>query len=503
MAGLTRDQPRPPPGPLPGRTDPRRRSRRQLARRGMRTRRAIHKTRTRRTLLLTRRPITVDPPLRRRLADAMPTSRLPPRHTATNDQHHHRPPTSRSELRVTVQPHPGSPPSSRVPSQTHSLEGGPDGLLNRSQRPEARHLEGCARAGATTVSGATMARAIVRKGAYCHSVLGPPAGVQTISTGPVFRVRHLVLLTFRPAVGESVRLRHWPRLPCGGSALVGDTIRRRGQGMRFRILFGAATLLTSLGAAAATGLVGTASAAAGTAYTCTGGNFATGHFTSIPSGNYASITVKGVCNIVPNAVINVIGNINVAAGAVLDAQSAPSTITVGRNVTAGAGSLLGMGCQPTNTIGMFAGVPCARPSKEAHRHHGERERHRHHREHHPAAQLTVGGNIALAGGGGDIPWSIKGNTSVATSRSAGLRPTGSASSSTRSPQRDADQHRITDPAIRARRSRSWKTLSRATSSARGSPRACPEGSSPARSTTSATKRSVSAQRSVSSPALAW
>lgn len=139
-----------------------------------------------------------------------------------------------------------------------------------------------------------------------------------------------------------------------------------------------------------------------TAYTCTGGQ--------IPSGSYASITVTGVCDIQPDAVINVVGNLNVAAGAVLDAQSAPSTITVGRNVTAGPGSILGMGCQPTNFIGRFAGVPCAAD---------------------PAGhtvitvagnvtatdadtvllrQLKVGGNVTLTGGGGDIPWSIKGNT---------------------------------------------------------------------------------------------
>ena len=102
------------------------------------------------------------------------------------------------------------------------------------------------------------------------------------------------------------------------------------------------------------------------AYTCAGGDFASGNFTSIPSGNYASITVTGVCNVVPNAVINVVGNINVAAGAVFDAQSAPSTITVGHNVTAAAGSLLGLGCQPTDTIGMFAGVPCADPYGDGH-----------------------------------------------------------------------------------------------------------------------------------------
>jgi hypothetical protein len=109
-------------------------------------------------------------------------------------------------------------------------------------------------------------------------------------------------------------------------------------------------------------------------------------------------------------VINVGGNINVAAGAVLDAQSAPSTITVGHNVTAAPGSLLGLGCQPTNSIGKFAGVPCAVE---------------------PAGhttitvdgnvtatdantvlmrKMTVNGNVTLTGGGGEIPWSIKGNT---------------------------------------------------------------------------------------------
>ena len=93
------------------------------------------------------------------------------------------------------------------------------------------------------------------------------------------------------------------------------------------------------------------------AYTCTGGDFATGDLTSIPSGIYASITVKGACAVAPDAVITVIGNINVAPGAVLDAQSAPSTITVRHNVTAGPGSLLGLGCLP-NPPGHMTGHPC-------------------------------------------------------------------------------------------------------------------------------------------------
>ncbi len=194
--------------------------------------------------------------------------------------------------------------------------------------------------------------------------------------------------------------------------------------MKFRILSGAAMMVAS-SVVLATGLVGTTSIASAhptnpfpKAYTCTGGDFASGKFTSIPSGNYASITVKGACQPVPDAVINVVGNIDVAPGAALDAQSAPSTITVGHNVTAGWGSILGLGCQPTNTIGMFAGVPCTvepaghttitiggnvtaigantvllRGAVAA-----------------GAGKLTVNGNVTLIGGSSENPWSIKGAT---------------------------------------------------------------------------------------------
>jgi hypothetical protein len=174
-------------------------------------------------------------------------------------------------------------------------------------------------------------------------------------------------------------------------------------------LFGAAVVVAST-VAAVTGL-GLASAASGaSSYTCAGGDLASGAFTSIQSGTYASITVTGVCDIQPHAVINVIGNIDVAPGGVLDAQSAPSTITVGHNVTAAAGSLLGLGCQPTNTIGRFAGVPCADP-------YGAERTTITVNGNVTATnadtvlirKVTVGGNVTLSGGGGEIPWSIKGN----------------------------------------------------------------------------------------------
>jgi hypothetical protein len=163
-------------------------------------------------------------------------------------------------------------------------------------------------------------------------------------------------------------------------------------------------ILGSLAVAAALALpTGPAMAAASgpAPYTCTGGD--------IPSGSYASITVTGFCSVAPDAVITIVGNLNVAAGALFDAQSAPSTITVGHNVTAAAGSLLGLGCQPPSYTGN-SGHECA-VEPDGH------------------STITVNGNVTatdaaaillngiavkgnatLTGGGGPIPWSIKNNT---------------------------------------------------------------------------------------------
>jgi hypothetical protein len=144
------------------------------------------------------------------------------------------------------------------------------------------------------------------------------------------------------------------------------------------------------------------------AYTCTGGDFPV-DMVHIPSGTYASITVAGACDVVPGAVINVVGNVNVVAGAVFDAQSAPSTITVGRNVTAAAGSLMGLGCQPDRPG--KSGHPCADPYAD--------EQSTITVNGNVTATdantvllngITVKGNVTLTGGGGDIPWSVKNNT---------------------------------------------------------------------------------------------
>ncbi len=135
------------------------------------------------------------------------------------------------------------------------------------------------------------------------------------------------------------------------------------------------------------------------AYTCTGGD--------IPSGSYASLTITGVCDVPDNAVISVARDVYLSRHAVLDAQSAPSTISIGGSVTAVTGSLLGLGCQPDTT---FAHHPCT-VDPTGH------------------STITVKGNITalgadtvllngitvnknvtLVGGGGANPWSVKNDT---------------------------------------------------------------------------------------------
>ncbi|MGV1036852.1 MAG: hypothetical protein ACOYD0_07465 [Candidatus Nanopelagicales bacterium] len=136
------------------------------------------------------------------------------------------------------------------------------------------------------------------------------------------------------------------------------------------------------------------------AYTCTGG--------VIPSGNYASITVRGACSVPADAVISVVGNVNVRAGAILDAQSAPSTITVGHDVTGASGSLVGLGCQPDYPD--KSGHPC---TEEPDGHSKITVRGNVTAIHADTALLngiTVKRNVTLIGGGGSNPWSIKNNT---------------------------------------------------------------------------------------------
>ncbi len=150
------------------------------------------------------------------------------------------------------------------------------------------------------------------------------------------------------------------------------------------------------------------------AYTCTGG--------AIPSGSYASITVTGECSVSADAVIRVAGNVTVRSGASLDAQGAPSTITVGHNVTAASGSFLGLGCQPPSFTGN-SGHACysdedAPDVRTTITVKGNVTA--------LGAELvllngvTVKGNVTLLGGGGPI-WSVKNNTIEGNLTIAGQR----------------------------------------------------------------------------------
>ena len=136
-------------------------------------------------------------------------------------------------------------------------------------------------------------------------------------------------------------------------------------------------------------------------YLCAGGD--------IPSGHYASITVAGACAVPAGAVITVDRDVVVRAGAALDAQSAPATITVRGNVRAGSGSFLGLGCQPPSFTGNSAHECAVEPLG-----HSVIMVRGHVLAIDAAAVMlngiTVKGNVRLFGGGGPIPWSIKNNT---------------------------------------------------------------------------------------------
>ena len=194
--------------------------------------------------------------------------------------------------------------------------------------------------------------------------------------------------------------------------------------MRSRIVRGVA-LMVALFGVAAVGLFGAASAGAapsGSAYTCTGGNFtgdpSTSTFTTIPPGNYSSITIAGVCNVQADAKYNISGNLNVAPGALFDAQDVASTITIGHNVTAGAGSFLGLGCQPndahqrhpcgfepdgTSVISVGGNVTATDAFLVL------------------LNGLTVGQNVTLTGGGGG-DWAEKSNTIGGNFTANGITP---------------------------------------------------------------------------------
>lgn len=146
------------------------------------------------------------------------------------------------------------------------------------------------------------------------------------------------------------------------------------------------------------------------ALTCTGG--------AIASGTYASVTVTGECTVPAGATVTIIGNLNVASGAMLDADSAPSTITVGHNVVGSPGSWTGLGCTPAHG-------GCSAPSPEggAGPYFGQQSTvlvkgnvSLDHVYNAALDGITVNGNVSSVGGGsgmnppGFIPFSVKDDT---------------------------------------------------------------------------------------------
>ena len=136
MAGLASDQPWPPTRPPPGSTDPLLLGRREQPRATAWTRRAILETDSAQALLGCRLQPPPPPLASRRRRDG-----VSPPHGTNNQTRHPRPAPAGQRVRDKRY---GEAPSGTSfdcePSQTHSLEGGPDDLLSRPQPVEARHL---------------------------------------------------------------------------------------------------------------------------------------------------------------------------------------------------------------------------------------------------------------------------------------------------------------------------------------------------------------------------
>ena len=140
-----------------------------------------------------------------------------------------------------------------------------------------------------------------------------------------------------------------------------------------------------------------AALAAPAAFTCAHGE--------LGPGTYTSVYVTGQCSVPAGAKITITKNLTVAPGAMFDAQSAPSAISIGGSVLGGRGSLVGLGC--TTAHGCESGGPVSTISV----------RHNIVLDHVYNAALNgieVGGNVVSEGGGAGfvfpdqfIPFSMK------------------------------------------------------------------------------------------------
>ncbi len=162
----------------------------------MRTRRTILETAQRLTLL-GGRLLPAEPPLtggRRRDATA---SRRLTAGAARRDVGNQRTTTSKSETSVTVKPHPG-PSFDCEPSQTHSLEGGPDDLLSRPQPVEARHLARQAKRETSKVTEQVDLDTPARTGVYSYLAQSGRADVHRKAEGREEDRRNQQLTVRRP-----------------------------------------------------------------------------------------------------------------------------------------------------------------------------------------------------------------------------------------------------------------------------------------------------------------
>lgn len=158
----------------------------------------------------------------------------------------------------------------------------------------------------------------------------------------------------------------------------------------------AAAALTTIG-------VNAASAASPASLTCSGGEIA--------SGTYSSITVTGACQVPDGATVVVRHNLTVAPDAMFDAQT-DSTVTIYGNVRAERGSQFGLGCTEAHPCDTTGAPPAAGSTDDFVRGNVILN-------HVYNAALNgdhIGGNLISHGGGaqttadGFVPFSVKDDT---------------------------------------------------------------------------------------------
>ncbi len=157
-------------------------------------------------------------------------------------------------------------------------------------------------------------------------------------------------------------------------------------------VFATSALLVSVfaSAASATPLPGGQGGSPSQVYNCTGGN--------VPPGTYNSVVISGVC-FMPAGNIVVRGNLDVSAGALLDAVTpgdpttgtpvVPATVVIEGNVFVGDGGVLLFGCSPNISCPAGISYDSIRGNLIATGAQGV-----------VLHSAAIGGNVSISGGGG-------------------------------------------------------------------------------------------------------